>query len=50
MDEEKPVKPIVATDHDSFCGSWWFVCPRCKIAVDYQDKKCDHCGQPFVWK
>jgi hypothetical protein len=50
MDERPPVRPIIATDHDTFCGMIWYVCPVCKISVNYKAPRCDHCGQPFIWR
>lgn len=42
-------KPITAQDHDSPSGCWWYVCPACKTAIDYNDRYCRHCGQPMDW-
>lgn len=52
LTEEKkkgPVKPIIAKDQDMPFSEMWFVCPDCKIAIDYKDRFCRHCGQAFEW-
>lgn len=52
LEEEKgkpPLEPIIATDHDSPAGSNWYVCPACKISIDYLDRFCRHCGRALKW-
>ena len=46
----RPAEPITAADHDTPCGTWWYVCPGCRCAIDYQDHFCRHCGQALYWE
>lgn len=43
--KQVPVPAIKASDHDTWCGDIWTVCPGCKIAIDDGDRYCRHCGQ-----
>ena len=45
--KQEPVKPITAGD-EMEC-TWYYVCPACRIAIDYHDKFCRHCGRELVW-
>ena len=45
-----PVEPIRGEDMDSSSACWWYVCPSCRIAIDYKDRFCRHCGQELKWK
>lgn len=49
LKEREPVEPIRGEDMDSSSACWWFVCPSCRIAIDYQDRFCRHCGQALKW-
>ena len=40
LKKQKPVEPITASD-EMEC-TWYYVCPKCKIAIDYKDKYCRH--------
>lgn len=46
----RPSEPITAADHVTPCDTWWYVCPGCRCAIDYQDKFCRHCGQALYWE
>ena len=48
--KREPVEPIRGEDMDTSSACWWYVCPSCRIAIDYQDRFCRHCGQPLKWK
>ena len=45
LKKQVPVQAIKATDHDTWCGDVWTVCPGCRIAIDDGDRYCRHCGQ-----
>lgn len=50
LKEQEPVEPIRGEDMDTSSACWWYVCPSCRIAIDYQDRFCRHCGQPLKWE
>ena len=50
LKEQEAVKPIVARDHDTPDMTLWYVCPKCRIAIDYLDKYCRHCGKEMEWE
>ena len=46
--KQEPVKPIRAEAED-MPDVTWYVCPVCRIAIDYHDRFCRHCGRELVW-
>ena len=48
--KQEAVEPIRGEDMDTSSACWWYVCPSCRIAIDYQDRFCRHCGQALKWK
>ena len=50
LKEKEPRKAIRAEDMDSPAGIVFYVCPACKIMIDYRDKFCCHCGQAISWE
>ena len=48
LKEQEPMKPITAGD-EMGC-TWYYVCPACRIAIDYHDRFCRHCGRELAWE
>lgn len=46
---QEPMNAIVVHNDISGCGSWWYQCQRCKMAIDPKDKFCRSCGQAVKW-
>lgn len=47
--KQEPMEPIRGEAED-MPGIAFYVCPACKIGIDYLDKFCCHCGRPMKWE
>ena len=48
LKDQEAAEPIMAGEEGCGC-TWWYVCPKCKLSVDYKDAYCRHCGREFAW-
>jgi predicted amidophosphoribosyltransferase len=46
LKEQEPVDPAIGGNQNS---CWYFICPRCQLAIDKGDKYCRHCGRAVKW-
>ena len=46
LKEQEPVDPAIGGNQNS---CWYFICPRCQLAIDKGDKYCRHCGRKVKW-
>lgn len=47
--KKSPMHPLKEPSGDMFSRAWWFKCPVCHEAIDYQQRMCDLCLQPINW-
>ena len=49
LKEQEPVEPIEASAEDCpFVAV--YVCPGCKLSINYEDNYCWHCGRKMKWE
>ena len=49
LKDQTPLVPIIASSEDCPWATY-YVCPKCKISIDYHDKYCRYCGGEMRWK
>ena len=47
LKEQEPVDPAIGGNQNS---CWYFICPRCQLAIDKGDQYCRHCGRAVKWE
>lgn len=43
---QEPVKPEIGKNG---CGSYWYICPECRLPIAHKDMFCRHCGRRLSW-
>lgn len=46
LEEQEPVKPQIGGNPDY---TWWYICPKCQLSIDKNDRFCRHCGRRMDW-
>ena len=44
LKEQEPVKLV--KEYSRSGDTWWYVCPKCRVARNLNDKYCSECGRP----
>lgn len=47
LKEPEAVEPEIQTGSGV---SWWYICGKCKTALNPKDKYCSRCGREVKWK
>ena len=49
LKEHEP-KLAISGEAEDLPGIAFWVCPSCRIGIDYLDRFCRHCGQEMKWE
>ena len=50
LKEREPIAPSVCGSKEpDGLSSWWYLCSKCKMPIDYGDRFCRRCGRAVKW-